>query len=317
MSKQQLLIAGTGALATLFAARLAAAGIDVTLFGTWLEGIEALNSKGAQVEGEPAQKVQAKLELPPGTAILHALLLVKSWQTEYTVRRLAGHLSDDSLVVSLQNGLHNDAILSGILTKNQQACRQVYAGVTTLGATLLTPGVVRLAGEGPVWLESNTILTPLAEVLHSAGFHVNREDDIRPRIWGKLVINAAINPLTAIFRVKNGALLEDPAAHELLCALARETAMVAQASGINLPYPNPAQAAEEVAERTKENLSSMYRDILRGARTEIEAINGEVVRIGEGLGVPTRINRKVLSLVQRQQRMTPSALIAMVRLEQT
>lgn len=106
-------------------------------------------------------------------------------------------------------------------------------------------------------------------------------DDALSLIWGKLVINSAINPLTALLRVKNGELLERPAARAMMGQLARETAQVAAAENILLPFQDPVGAAEDVARKTAANQSSMLQDVLRGATTEIDAICGAVVKAAE------------------------------------
>jgi 2-dehydropantoate 2-reductase len=147
-------------------------------------------------------------------------------------------------------------------------------------------------------IEWHLALGPIEEALRSADFHVNIVDDAQSLIWGKLVINAAINPLTAILRVPNGRLLELPAAREMMKALALETARVAEAENIRLPFPDPIAAAEEVAHRTAANHSSMLQDVLRGAPTEIEAICGAVVTIGQKYDMDTPINWACWKLVK-------------------
>jgi 2-dehydropantoate 2-reductase len=123
-------------------------------------------------------------------------------------------------------------------------------------------------------------------------------DDAQSLIWGKLVINAAINPLTALLRVPNGRLLEIPAAHDLMKALATEVAQVAGAEHIPLPFADPVAAAEDVARRTAPNHSSMLQDILRGAPTEIDAICGAVVRIGQQHRLESPVNWTCWKLVK-------------------
>jgi 2-dehydropantoate 2-reductase len=117
-------------------------------------------------------------------------------------------------------------------------------------------------------------------------------------LWGKLVINAAINPLTALLRVPNGELLDRQTARGLLAEAALEAASVAEKQGISLPYPDPVSAVEEVVRNTAGNHSSMLQDVLRGTMTEIEAINGAIVRVGEQIGVTTPINRMLWKLVK-------------------
>jgi 2-dehydropantoate 2-reductase len=288
-----LMIVGTGAMATLFAARLSSAGVDVTMLGTWLDGLAALRENGACLEGDPGSQVRVADNLLDFHDVKYALVLTKSWQTERAARQLVGAMAEDGLVVTLQNGLGNDKVLSDALGQGR-----VGRGVTTLGATLLRPGVVRPGGDGAVALEAHPRLLMMEEMLRAAGFNVDVVEDAQPLVWGKLVVNAAINPLTAVLRVKNGELLENASAHILMGKLACEAASVAEAIGVRLPFSGPEHAAEELAQRTAENISSMLQDILRGAQTEVDVINGAIVRFGEKKNVPTPVNRVMWSLVK-------------------
>ncbi|MGA2490037.1 MAG: 2-dehydropantoate 2-reductase [Anaerolineales bacterium] len=288
-----ILIIGSGALATLFAARLSGAGINVTMLGTWPEGLAALREGGARLEGDGDYTVQATNNPADCRGMKFALVLVKSWQTERAARQLPDCLAGDGLVVTVQNGLGNDEILSGVLGP-----MRVSRGVTTLGATLLAPGFVRSGGEGAVTLEIHPQLAGLQEMLRAARFDLRVVEDAQPFVWGKLLVNAAINPLTALLRVKNGELIANQPARELMGELAQEAASVAKALGVTLPFSNPERAVEEVAQRTASNISSMLQDILRGAPTEVDAINGAVVRKGEEKNVPTPVNQMIWSLVK-------------------
>jgi 2-dehydropantoate 2-reductase len=140
-------------------------------------------------------------------------------------------------------------------------------------------------------------LAPLIELLTRSGFKLEVLSDVAALIWGKLAVNAAINPLTALLHMPNGEVISRPSARQLSADLAREVAAVAQAQGILLPYPDPVEISENVAEKTAANHSSMYQDILRGAPTEIDAICGAVVAAGEQTGVPTPANYAMWKLV--------------------
>ena len=166
--KANLLIVGSGALATLFAARLLAAGVNVTMLGSWHEGLAALRKSGARLNDRGGQIVQATDNPADCRGAKFALVLVKSWQTETISHQLADCLADDGLAVTLQNGLGNDTILSNAL-----GLRRVSRAVTTLGATLLAPGHVRSGGEGVVTLEAHSHLSGLEEMLRLAGFDVS------------------------------------------------------------------------------------------------------------------------------------------------
>jgi 2-dehydropantoate 2-reductase len=123
-------------------------------------------------------------------------------------------------------------------------------------------------------------------------------DDAQSLVWGKLIVNAAINPLTALLRVTNGELLNRPSARDLMGRLAREVARVAQAEHIQLPFGDPVEAVEEVAYKTAANHSSMLQDVLRGAQTEIDAICGAVVSKGGDHGMDLPANRACWNLVR-------------------
>jgi 2-dehydropantoate 2-reductase len=138
----------------------------------------------------------------------------------------------------------------------------------------------------------------LEAALKSADFKVKIVENAMSLVWGKLVINAAINPLTALLKVPNGELLERPAARAVMGALAREAAQVAYAEGIDLPFDDPIVAAEEVAARTAANHSSMLQDAMRGAPTEIEAICGAIVKSAEKHKIGAPVNWVCWQLVR-------------------
>jgi len=292
-----ILVAGTGALACLFAARLAARGIKVTMLGNWPEGLAALRDNALCVLEMDGSTHRYAVEVMDGSSCEgeypHALVLVKSWQTERTARQLAQCLSLNGIALTLQNGLGNAETLKSTL-----GSERVAIGVTTVGARMLEPGYVQHTGDGKVILAATPGLNGLDEQLDEAGFQVEMAADLQSLQWGKLVINAAINPLTALLRVENGELLSRPDARELMEDTAREAASVAESLGIGLPYPDPRAAVAEVVHNTASNISSMLQDVMRGTPTEIDAINGAVARAGEITGVPTPLNHLLWRLVK-------------------
>ncbi|GJQ35255.1 MAG: 2-dehydropantoate 2-reductase [Anaerolineales bacterium] len=295
--KEDILLVGTGALSTLFAARLSEAGHRVSMLGTWKDGLQALGENGARISDangdERSYQVHATNDPNEVKGIKHAIVLVKSWQTKRAADQLKGILAPDGIALTLQNGLGNRERLARDLGP-----RRVALGITTTGATLLGPGLVKVGGEGIISLESNPALAPIEAALRSSNFNLQIVSDTRSLMWGKLVINAAINPLTALLRVPNGELLNHPWARKAMSALARETAQVAEAERVSLPFEDPIQAAEEVARKTAKNLSSMFQDVRRGAPTEIDAICGAVTRRGEKHGIDTPYNRSCWQLVK-------------------
>jgi 2-dehydropantoate 2-reductase len=284
-------------MACLFAARFLSAGIPVAMLGSWPEGKQALRCSGVRISEqdnrEKCYPVQV-LDQPSDCAgIPNALVLVKSWQTAYYAEQLRACLAPDGVALTLQNGAGNYETLSETL-----GAQRVALGSTTSGATLIGPGHVRPAGEGMIKLGVHPRLKPLTQALRTAGFVVETVSDTASILWGKLVINAAINPLTALLRVPNGELLERPSARIILADAAREAAAVATAKGIHLPYSDPVLAAEGTAASTAKNTSSMLQDVLRGAPTEIDAICGQIIRAGEEYTLPTPVNRTLHLLVK-------------------
>lgn len=292
-----LLVVGTGALACLFAARLVGSGNEVTMLGSWQEGLTALRERGVRLLDMNGSIHQYPVKVTIGTATRgkfnQALVLVKSWQTERIARQLERRLTKTGIALTLQNGFGNYETLERVLGQER-----VALGVTTVAARMLEPGYIQHTGEGKVTIGLHPHLGGLGELLNKAGFQVEMVTDPKSLLWGKLVINAAINPLTALLRVPNGELMSRPAARELMSEAACEAAMVASRQGITLPYTDPVNAVENVARNTAVNTSSMLQDVLRGTPTEIDAINGAIIRVGEALGVPTPVNRILWRLVR-------------------
>jgi 2-dehydropantoate 2-reductase len=291
-----ILIVGTGAMASIFGVRLSRYA-DVTLLGTWEAGLAALQERGVrfvEFDGtEHTDPIRATSTLKECTGHRFALVLVKSWQTGRAARQLASCLAPDGVALTLQNGLGNLETLQEHL-----GGERVALGVTTVGATLLGPGHVRVGGEGPTYVVQDLRLLPITGLLQKAGFNVVFEDNLESMVWGKLVVNTGINPITALLDILNGELLESEPARTLLRNVAKETAEVARARGVNLPFDDPGEWVANVARQTATNRSSMLQDLRRGAPTEIDAISGAVVQEGERLGVHTPINATLWHLVR-------------------
>lgn len=295
----ELLIIGTGALACLFAARLAAAGTRVTLLGNWAEGLQALREKGVCLTENGATHrypVQAVRDPSSCRGAKAALVLVKAWATPQAAAALAACLAPDGLALTLQNGLGNLETLAAALGAERAA-----AGVTTLGARLAGPGCAVTGGQGQVLLGSHPRLHPLAELLRQAGISVEMTGKLESLLWGKLVINAAVNPVSALLDAPNGALLQDDQALSLILEAAREAAAAAAAQAVALPYPDAEEQVQTILAHTAGNLSSMLQDLRRGARTEIDAINGQVILAAQHSGVPVPVNRSLYRLVKARE----------------
>lgn len=304
-------IVGIGALGCLLGAYLGEV-TGVVLIGHWPEQVAAIGAAGLWLErpdGRRTRHYPAITANPAEVGPLDvALIAVKSRQTAAAAHMAAPLLGDAGLVVTLQNGLGNCATLRDILGESR-----VTLGVTSHGATLLGVGQVRHAGIGPTYFGRDPLLGPrqqerlpdLVDLFNAAGFESHRVDNTDGLVWGKLAVNAAINPLTALLRVPNGFLAENEALVDLMRRVAGEVVAVAEAQGILLPFPDPTARPLIVAQATAANRSSMLQDVDRGAPTEIDAICGAVARLGREWGVPTPLNIRLCRLVRQVEEGRP------------
>lgn len=299
----RIVIVGPGAMGCLFAGLLAESGqTDVWLLDKTKARADKINENGIIIEGIGGKRnIRIKATSLP-EVIKYAdlfLICVKSYNTSEAVQSIVSIVKDNSIILTLQNGLTNIDVISKTLYKGR-----IIAGVTSHGATMLGVGHIRHAGSGDTVIGkiSPDILdqevNQIADVFRSAGLVVSVTNDIYSFIWGKLIINASINPITAITKLKNGELLNYKETRELLKLVAEESAKIAIALGIILPYNDPVVAVESVCKITSENRSSMLQDILNDKQTEIDSINGSIVEKGKELNIDTPINKVLTYLIK-------------------
>lgn len=277
---------GAGSLGTLVGAILSRAGVETHLVGR--ERIVRAFDDGVRVEGIEDFVARLSLSTEPIDAEV-TLVTVKSYDTEDAAEALASTVGEDDTVVSLQNGMGNEEVLDGALDAT------VIGGTATYGANM-REGSVEYTGEGEVVVGDYTggasrVAETVAELL-GAGLEASATDSMDAALWEKLAVNAAINPVTALTRLTNGEAAER--ASDVMCAAAKETAAVAHEEGVQVE--EAPERALEVARSTAENESSTLQDIRAGRRTEIDALNGYVVK--EAKEAPTPTNRTLAALVR-------------------
>ena len=296
------LIVGPGAMGCLFAGHLKKAGHQVVILDYKEDRAKRINGDGISLEGVGGDfKVQVAAVTGKPTQKIHvALICVKAYQTGDVARTLSSWLDPDVMVLTLQNGLGNLEIL-----KKAFGDKRVLGGVTAEGATLLGPGHVRHAGRGPTIIgPSGGDHGPAANVVSAfsdAGFDIRAVDGVEDLIWGKLIVNVGINALAAITRLKNGRLPHIDGTHQVMKEAIGEAVRVADALGIQPPYPDPIKRVQEVCAGTADNIASMLQDVLAKRATEIRFINGAIVREGQRLNIPTPVNFTLSCLVEALQ----------------
>lgn len=299
LNRLNITIFGVGAMGTLFGSYLNKVA-NVTLYGNWPAQIEALRQDGLTVIHPDGHESQHRLSVTNDLAEIVpadvALVLVKSYQTEEVAQKVARVLHPGGVAITLQNGLGNFEKLAQAVGQEQATL-----GITAQGATVLAPGQLRHAGNGATYLAQlpgrESYLQEINDLFNRAGLMTTTVDNADSLIWGKLAINAGINPLTALLDVPNGALIEDTTWRETMVAAVDEVAQIAAAQGIELPFSDITQRTVEVCQATASNLSSMLQDVKRSAPTEIKAICGMVVEYGKRFNAPTPVNARLLRLI--------------------
>jgi len=293
-------IIGAGAMGGLFGGLLTLSGEEVWLVDIWKEHIDAIRSKGLTIEEKgkaQAVSVNATSDIVSiGKADL-ILYFVKSYHTEKAVSDSLVLEKEDTVFLTLQNGLGNEETIC-----KQVDRKKVVLGVTGQGATLLGPGHIRHAGWGKTYVgeldgRDTERSDRISHMFLKAGIETEVSSCIHDLVWEKLFINVGINALAALLGLKNGQLLDYPETMRLMEALVSEAVEVAHRKGIRIEV-NPIDRVRGVIEATRENRCSMGQDLDRKRRTEIDAINGAVVREAEHLGIPVPYNRMITDLIK-------------------
>jgi 2-dehydropantoate 2-reductase len=226
------------------------------------------------------------------------IICVKSYDTKEAVTQAKSLLAENTRVLTLQNGIGNIEIINEIV-----GSERVIGGATNLGATLLEVGKVRHAGHGETVIgridgKITVEMRSIREIFNKVGLETRISRDIKGLLWSKLIINVGINALTAITRLNNGRLIEFEGTRRILREAVTEAIRVAKRKRIKLIYDDPLAKVEAVCEATATNVSSMLQDVLKKKRTEIDFINGVIVRQGQELGIPVPINSLLVDLVK-------------------
>jgi 2-dehydropantoate 2-reductase len=297
----KIVIIGAGAMGGLFAARLAAAGERVSVVDVWQEHIDTITKQGLSLETEEGTVVAHPVAVSGVEQLSSAdliIIFVKSSMTAAAAQSALHIMGPSTRVLTLQNGLGNAEVIAGVVGEER-----VLAGTTAQGATLLGPGRIRHGGRGDTHIgrlsgATDEFCREVVQVFSHAGIPTVADDGVQSLIWGKLVINVGINALTALLKFRNGQLADFSETRELVKMAVGEAVQVAAAAGIRLPYDDVVTKVLATATATAANQSSMLQDILHGRMTEIDAINGALVREGERLGVPTPVNRTLTLLIR-------------------
>jgi len=294
-------VIGSGAMGSLYGGILAESGNEVYFIDVYKEHVDAINSRGLCIlergEERYIKNVRATTDASEVGKVDLAIVFVKSTITDIAVEQNKEIIDKDTIVLTLQNGIGNIEKINKVVDLSQ-----IVAGTSANGASMIEPGKINHAGNGGTVIgeisgqitDRIKMLKELLDVEKLGPCEIS--DNVMGLIWDKLLVNAGINPLTAITGFRNGELLEHKESLEILENLVMEGIQVAKALGIKLSHTTP-EHCKNVCKATSENISSMLADVMNKRKTEIMNINGAIVREGKRLSIPTPFNEVMTNLV--------------------
>ena len=301
----KIAVMGAGAVGCYYGALLARAGHDVTLIARPAHVQAIAQAGGLWLHTDAGAECIALRASSQASAVRGAqwvLFCVKSTDTDSAGHAMAAHLDANAVVLSLQNGVDNAERLQAILA------RPVLPSVVYVASTMAAPGQVRHLGRGELVLGAGPASAAIASVLRSAAIPTEISDNVTGALWVKLVLNCVYNPLSAITRLPYGAITScsglDVA--QVMADVVQECQAVAQARGVALPADILASTLA-LAQAMPQQFSSTAQDLARGKRSEIDHLNGFIVRQGAVLGIATPVNRLLHTLVRLLEQHLPGA----------
>jgi 2-dehydropantoate 2-reductase len=300
-------ILGAGALGSTIGGVLTEGGLAVHLIDPWSEHVNAMNRGGLNLREDSSERAVKVRAATDGQSIGPAdliLVLVKSYHTKEAITNAGPMMGDRTVVLSFQNGLGNEDILAEVAGKER-----VIGGRTFAGGVLLGPGRV-IAGRkgkqtyiGELDGRITERVNKIAGQFNQAGLETIVSPNIVGIMWDKLLINVATGALSGITRLPYGELYQVKEVMDCAFEAVSEAIAVAKAMGVNLTITDPKKIWLKAAENLPpEFKASMLQDIEKGSRTEIDSINGSVVRLGERHGVATPVNRVLVAGIKGIER---------------
>lgn len=289
----QVAVIGAGAVGCYYGGLLMKAGHDVTFVGRPVH-VDAINAQGLLLDTQsfkgylPARAATDTAGLAPPDLVLFC---VKSADTESAGRSLAGHLRPDTSVLSLQNGVDNARRLAAVIGQ------AVIPVVVYVGSEMAGPGHVRHHGGGNLAIGRSPASEALAQTLAAAGIAVTIADNIDTTLWSKLIINCAYNALSAVAGIAYGPMLQVAGTRDVVSSAVQEATAVARACGVAIPDDLIAHILN-IPSIMPNQMSSTAQDLARGKPSEIDFLNGHVVRKGAELGIPTPTNQALQVMVK-------------------
>jgi 2-dehydropantoate 2-reductase len=294
-------VVGAGAMGSIFGVRFSSAGLDTTLVDVAQPLVDKINADGVTVargDEETTTRIPATSDPSSLGAMDLVVFFVKCYHTRSAAEMAAPLVGPETVVASLQNGWGNGDVLASVYDPTQ-----IVVGVTYNSGTVLGLGRVAHPGVGPTYMgpfagDSLEGSERLADALTQGGLEAHVTPEIRPEIWKKLILNAATLPTAALAGMNAGALTAHGDMRELVSATAREAVAVARSLGYEIDEQERVDYIHSLLERAGPTKASMLQDFEAGRQTEVDVINGAVVRAADENGVSVPLNRAFVALVK-------------------
>jgi 2-dehydropantoate 2-reductase len=293
-SRLHVAVMGAGAVGCYFGGMLARGGHDVTLIAR-SQHVEAIRRDGLHMDTRTFDE-HVRLEASSDPAAVKGaqlvLFCVKSGDTERAGDQIKPYVSKETVVLCLQNGCDNDQRLRAVLAEPEVAAAVVFVGCEMVG-----PGTVKHHGSGELVIDPIRHLPGLAQIFDASSIPTRVSDNVRGHLWLKLSVNCAYNAISAIARKSYGHIVPSVGVQDVMHDVVEECLAVATAEGIHVPGDAHA-AVRRIVEAVPEQYSSTAQDIVRGKPTEIDYLNGHVVKRGRALGIETPANQVLWAMVK-------------------
>jgi 2-dehydropantoate 2-reductase len=293
----KIIVLGSGAIGSLYGAKLSRYN-DVILVGR-PNHVAEINKKGLKITGEEESvyKIKATTVIDDIDDNSLILLTTKVINNKSVIESIKNLIKKNTIILCLQNGLESEDIVKSIIGDRCTVLR----GITAVGSTFLKPGVVQFNNLSYTKVEKSPLSDEIVNVFNKCGLKAEVSENIKEDIWKKLVVNCILNPISAILRIDNGTTSEERL-NPLKTLVLEECLKVADKECVDVGI----RSIETINSSIKgsRNLSSMHQDILKGKKTEIDFINGAIVKIGKMHGIKTPVNEALIAIIKEMENST-------------
>lgn len=287
----KIIILGAGAIGSLYGAKLSRLN-DIVLVAR-KKHADTINRRGLKITGVENRTYRLKAATRMKKIEKNSLIILttKVYDSGNAINQIKKLLREDTIILCLQNGYGSEEVVKKIVGKKCLVLR----GVTAVGTSFLKPGIIKMNNIGYTAIEKSRKSKEISENFDRCGLKAYVSKNIMEDVWKKLFMNCVLNPITGIFKIKNKEIAHE-SLRPLRTAVIKECLAVAKKDGFNFSF----KFVEDILDRVRksDNYSSMYQDLLKGNRTEIDYLNGAVVKLGKKYGIKCPVNESLVGMIK-------------------